>query len=247
MSPADCNCYGSWRPREECPVFREMAQLRDAQARNAARAEYLAAANRRAAMTGMTKAQAAYKLQTLGVSAQTLLGLRDATEGDAIDAARKFISQPREPLLAPFLVLLGEPGVGKTVAAAYVLQDFVMKHRWNEGATGTALEPFLWVAARELTALSQFEREDRDRVERWRKAQLLVVDDAGDEGSRIGREALMGLLMDRADNKRFTVLTSNVTSDAFVTRYGKALADRLRAVAIVPKLRRKSFRRRGAA
>lgn len=243
-----CDCGGIIRPREDCPVLREFALLRSEQGRDALRAEYGAASARRLARTGMSKGEAAYKLQKLGVTAQTIMGLRDAVEGDALEAARKFLAQPREPrLLAPFLVLLGEPGVGKSVAAAYVLQDFVMRHRWNENATGTQLEPFLFVAAADLTSLSQFEKDDRDRIERWKRADVLVIDDAGDEGSRIGRDALIALLMNRADNCRWTVLTSNVTGEAFVTRYGKPLADRLRACAIAPKLRPGSFRKRGAA
>lgn len=114
-----------------------------------------------------------------------------------------------------FLVLGGNVGVGKTVAAAWALSQRAGVFR----------------KASQITRMSQFDAEAWDRLYR---AGVLVVDDLGtephDQGGW-GLSALLDLFDRRYDERARTILTVNVTLDTFRERYGKdggRFLDRLR-------------------
>jgi DNA replication protein DnaC len=164
---------------------------------------------------------------------------RGPEESVALSAARKF-NRDSEAL---FLLLLGPPGVGKTLSASLVVVDFASKWPWNEGATGTAAEPIRFVDAASLTRLSAFDAEAKRYVETLRGCPLLVLEDAGDEGTDLGKGLFVELLMARHAARRRTVVTGNLRPEAFKARYGAAVADRIKSGGYVPALFGEASRR----
>ena len=77
-------------------------------------------------------------------------------------------------------------------------------------------------------------------------AHLLIIDDAANEGTQQAIRAVSDVVRSRLERRRLTVLTTNVVSEAFRTRYGVPLADRLRHAAEAPDLRHEKSMR-GAA
>ena len=173
-----------------------------------------------------------YRLQRLGVPVEAIVTLRRPQERPSLVAARKFLGAPRELIL--FLSLQGPAGVGKTVAAAAVVQA-TCRRLPRDRATGTR-EPIVWTPASRLTRLSAFDGADEELLAGMRSAQLLVVDDMGDEGTGLGVSAIVDVLKDREAKKRRSVLTSNVMPDVFRRRYGEGLADRINGKGINPNL-----------
>lgn len=238
-----CWCAGHPQEPENCPVLREFRQLATPEGRELARAEYRAEAQERASSSKWeSRGRAAYRLQQLGVPAVAITALRDASVATgSLLAARRFVDDGERW----FLALIGASGIGKSLAATYVLQEFVRRYPWNAQATGISQEPAVYLSAADLTGATAWEENHRSRMRAAEGAKLLVVDDMGDEGTPVGIAALVRLLMARADDKRRTVLTSNLTRDGFVRRYGAALADRLKVCAVTPNLAdEKSLRRR---
>jgi DNA replication protein DnaC len=164
-------------------------------------------------------------------------------ESKALTAARAFI-RDREKL---FLVLLGPTGVGKTLAAALVALDFCARWPWNQQSTGGTHSPLHYVDAATLTRLSAFDDEAQRYVQDLKDARLLVLEDAGDEGTELGKGVLVELLMHRHATERRTVLTSNLTREGFKARYGDAVADRVRSSGLVPNLSGEKSRRAAEA
>jgi DNA replication protein DnaC len=162
-----------------------------------------------------------------------------------MDAAKRFCREGRGVMT--FLTLLGTPGIGKTVAASYVVVDFCRSWPWNERPTGGSVEPVLYVQAAGLARLSSFEANDRAHLEALKDCRLLVLEDAGEEATEFGKGVMVELLMYRDAKKRRTVLCTSVTGPAFHSRYGEAVTSRLKAAGIVPNLQNEPSLRRRAA
>lgn len=113
-----------------------------------------------------------------------------------------------------FLVLSGPTGCGKTVAACYAL---LMRERSG-----------LFVYAGKLAQRSWYEEGI------WRELEtkdLLVIDDLGQEPlekSGVTSAKIDTLLTIRDAEKRRTVITTNLASDEFSTRYGGRVLDRIK-------------------
>jgi DNA replication protein DnaC len=238
-----CWCAGHPQEPEDCPVIREFRQLSTPEGRAIARAEYAAEARARAEGGAESKGKAAYRMSQIGVPALSIMALKHVSPNASIKAALEFIDSGERH----FLALIGGPGIGKSVAAAYVLQDFVRRYKWNEQPTGANASPAVYVEAASLTGVTAWEDEHKRQMRAAREARLLVVDDMGNEGTPAGVAALATLLMSRADDRKRTVLTSNLTKAAFVERYGAPLADRLKAVALTPNLQSEKSLRKQAA
>jgi DNA replication protein DnaC len=115
------------------------------------------------------------------------------------------------------LVLAGDVGLGKTAAASWwALEGIRDRHR-----------PLFVTAAR----LSRWERYDVAEMDRLLLASRLVIDDLGNEFSDTKGNFLAVLdetISDRVANHRPTVITTNLTPEAFVGRYGERVRDRIR-------------------
>lgn len=142
----------------------------------------------------------------------------------ALEAARRWLADPS----SPYLALLGSPGTGKSVAAARVLLDVLKTSKWNGDATGIERWPVMWVQAGELTRVGAFGDAHTDWLKAMRGADLLALDDLGDEATELGKAQLVDVVLARHRTGRRTIVTSNLRADAVKKRYGDALVDRLR-------------------
>lgn len=156
---------------------------------------------------------------------------------EAMLAARSWWSKPRA--MAPALVLAGAKGIGKTTAAAWAVRQWSQSFDWSAGATGTNQQPLVWLGPESMRHIGRNDAQAAEICDRASRSSLLVVDDAGHDGSRPGIEALCDVMHERCDRGRALILTTNMTSRLFVARYGEPLADRLRACAVAPVLRDK--------
>ncbi len=178
-------------------------------------------------------------LEKAGVPYDARTALAAAYETDATRTADRFISQGD----ARFLLLLGDKGLGKTLAAARVCAAFARKYPWNSRPSGGEhVEPMLFVEASSLTRLSAFGAPEREYVDKLKRCGLLVLDDVGEEATQLGTQTLVDLAIHRHAKLRRTVLTGNMKTEDFKTRYGAPLADRIRSSGIVCALTGKSMR-----
>lgn len=152
---------------------------------------------------------------------------------DALRAARAFFDAPF--LEASGLALLGPPGGGKTVAAGWLMHQVLKDKGWNNVPTGYPSCPVAFVEAGQLTGISAKDKLDADWLEFLERVTLLVLDDAGDEGTPAGVGELAKLIKTRQGRKRRTAVTSNLRREAFVQRYGPAVQDRMRVVELAGK------------
>jgi hypothetical protein len=126
-----------------------------------------------------------------------------------------------------FLLLLGSPGAGKTLATAQALSR-------QGGAFFRAVE---------LARLSAYDANDRATMERAHKTGLLVLDDLGAELLHDGWKPMLDELIDiRWGNQKRTIITTNLDGTTFKTRYGDRIADRIRDDGFVEKCGDKSRR-----
>lgn len=180
------------------------------------------------------------RVQRMGVPSSALFAIRNEKPTECLKAAQAWWTSDRRTF--PALVMAGDVGQGKTVAAAWCCVEWARTYPWNRLPTGSNESPMVWLDGPRLRTLGSFDEAAADLLAAAATAQLTVVDDAGREGDRRALEALSDVLMERVDNYRATILTSNLKGEAFRERYGIALADRLRACAVVPKLTGASLR-----
>lgn len=132
------------------------------------------------------------------------LGLRETV---AVKAAREHADG-----IKTFLLLLGSPGAGKTIAAAAALVRGGVFRR-----------------AVELSRLSSFDREDQRTFLDACRVRLLVLDDLGSEMLHDGWRPMLDELIDiRYGDRLKTIITSNLDTQTFKARYGERIADRIR-------------------
>lgn len=178
-------------------------------------------------------ADAALKARRAGAPLRSLLALEEPYDTPALFAARAWWGAHRDRPL----VMLGPTGRGKTTAAAWCCVEFAMGYPWNDGPSGgKAREPLVWLDATELVQLREWTDIGKEYADRCLRASLLVIDDAGHEGTVTGKQALVDLLMKRTDGKAATVLATNLTGAEFRARYTEPLADRLRNFGYVPEI-----------
>jgi DNA replication protein DnaC len=164
---------------------------------------------------GWAKQEQINRLRASGVSARA----RDAwsaglTDSPAVSAIRTFVGSGKT-----FLLLMGSPGAGKTVACTEVLA--------NGGAFFRAIE---------LARLSSFAAEDKRQLAVAQGCSALVLDDLGAEMLHDGWKPMLDELIDiRWGERRRTIITTNLDSPTFKSRYGERIVDRIRDDGFVVK------------
>lgn len=144
------------------------------------------------------------------------------------------------------LLLVGPPGVGKTLAATYVVASshvpippcpcpsgLVEKYVRSAWATSSLNAS--------IGALHKFNK-DPAAFKKMRTAKILFIDDLGEEHEDIGptlRECLDG----RKENRGcLTVVTTTLSTNALLDRYGPAVADRMRELFVRAEITGPSLR-----
>jgi DNA replication protein DnaC len=162
------------------------------------------------------RSDACARLRRSGISERALdAWYRGLQETPATKSVETFLDSGKT-----FLLLLGSPGAGKTLATTHALA--------HHGGT--------FVRAVELARLSQYETNDRAQLESAHKVGLLVIDDLGAELLHDGWRPMLDELIDvRWGARRKTILTTNLDAGTFKTRYGARIADRIRDDGFVEK------------
>lgn len=113
------------------------------------------------------------------------------------------------------LVLVGDPGTGKTYAQARWVLDRHRRGQWTH-----------WVAATGLPLIPQKERDAM--LARLATVRGLVLDDVGSGATRgdYVRDQLTGLIQTRIDELRSTVIASNGTAAEIAAWLGPRIMDR---------------------
>lgn len=152
--------------------------------------------------------------------ARVIDGLDDTP---ALVAARAFSEVGDKHIL----VLAGPAGVGKSVAAAWLVSTFLRS---------------LFIDQSRLVRRSRYSEGDMAPLE---DATLLAIDDLGSEyvdGKGSFLATVDGLLNARYAEERPTVITTNLGAARFASRYGERIADRIREVGRFVELRGPSLR-----
>ncbi len=242
-----CECYPSafglnrgCNGTHTCWVLKELREGQTPEGRAAQKERYFAEAAKRID-AGMDFDELARKLNKLGVPGPALSVAKRPDDNEAMDGARRWWKG--DLALVPALVLMGTPGVGKTVAAAWCCLEWGKDYGWNSQPSGPSAEPLMWVDGPVLRKAGAFDGPAAEVMEQVATARLVVIDDAGREGNRPAMEALSDALVERIDHRRPFVLSTNLAGQPFRERYGEALADRLRASALIIAIKAKSLRR----
>lgn len=139
-------------------------------------------------------------------------------------AAKRLKAVVRGYTARPGLLLLGPPGVGKTLAMCAIIN----------AACANSIGPLYAVwpdVLAELKASFNSPRDDKRRlaIERLRNAPLLALDEIGVRGmSDFDHGELFGLIDYRYREGLPTLVAANSTPAAFPTLVGERIADRLR-------------------
>jgi DNA replication protein DnaC len=144
----------------------------------------------------------------------------------ALDAARRFLTDPRQ-----WLYFYGAPGVGKShLAAAIALA-------WVDSGLGRVAYASVPKLLRFLRAGYSDGSAD-DRLTALQLVELLILDDLGTEYHKPGEGSSYGstdsllfeLIADRYSYGRATIITSNVSIDEIDTRIGSRIKGKARRI-----------------
>lgn len=185
-------------------------------------------------------ARAPSQLAKLGVPRPVLRALWMPEKTLALEAARDWWASGEALLL-----LCGGVGSGKTTAAAWCLLKRMEQEAANpKPSGGVPIEPGMFVTAPEFNGLSDYSPEARAWMERLSRCGLLVLDDLGTERMGDGElSCIQRLVGERHAADRRTVLTTNLSGEAFKKRYGERVADRIRESGIVKGSGKESLRK----
>lgn len=121
-------------------------------------------------------------------------------------------------------VLIGPSGIGKTTAAVHLAGRIIAEaYRQDTREARFLAESTRFVTSYDLARAWQ--REHATKLERWRLARILIVDDLGWEDSH--RSMLPEVIHDRYRRQYVTIATSGMTAPQLVEHYGFALTRRI--------------------
>lgn len=129
------------------------------------------------------------------------------------------------------LLMLGGVGRGKSQAAAWLWHRLERQEYRHACDTYRGRRDVLWLRARLLQRLDWGERARI--IERCSNAVALVMDELGGEDEKTS-EAVSDIVEQRGDEKRRTVLTTNLSGAEFLKRYGDRITSRLRSGGVEP-------------
>lgn len=124
----------------------------------------------------------------------------------------------------PFFIILGSAGTGKTVLASAMATEMLAR-----GASTVTLSAFEMVK-RAKDYHTQFAIDDyRDLFTPMLDCDLLVIDDLGTETvlKNITREYFYTIINERWLHNKNTIITSNLSPNDMLNRYGEAVFSRL--------------------
>lgn len=141
------------------------------------------------------------------------------------------------------LFLYGEPGNGKTTMAN-AMRTLIGVLYGNE----YRYEDHKGVLSVSALELSQIVKEEQNhRLRQFKETELLHIDDVGTEPASVkvwGNEVspLTEILYARYDALRYTVITSNLSDEDILPRYGGRISDRFREMFAYLSFENKSYR-----
>jgi hypothetical protein len=146
------------------------------------------------------------------------------------------------------LLLLGDPGAGKTLAAVrWLLAPYLDLDGWeNDGGTWwpARVRRLMFRTLKSLTRIDQYDQREVDPLF-W--ADRLVLDDLGQEYA--DKHGFLASLVDEVVTERHRhgrqiVMTANLSPAAFVKRYGERVVDRIAGAGKIVVCSGASLRRR---
>lgn len=141
------------------------------------------------------------------------------------------------------LFLYGDPGNGKTTMAnamrSLVNMLYGNEYRYEDR------KGVVSISALDLTAITK--EEQSGEIRRLKTTELLHIDDVGTEPTSVkvwGNEIspLTDILYSRYDAMLYTVITSNLTDEDILPRYGARISDRFREMFAYLSFENKSYR-----
>lgn len=148
-----------------------------------------------------------------------LMSLLDSnlTATVALERAAKWAANGPEPML----VIQGDTGSGKSVAAAWAMRFVsIRRSRGVQYGLGDRVDP-LWCDARVLCQLRPWD-------EQWAKfdaSPLVVIDDVGTEDKPATMVGILERIFNLGGGK--SILTTNLDAEAFTSQYGSRVASRI--------------------
>lgn len=160
------------------------------------------------AQNSADKQQRADRLEALGIeleadSHQAVVNDNGLIEGISLKAVRRWLWNPR---LEPILVLVGQSGCGKSLAASWAIAGFQRSS--------------CLYTARDVVRIfaSNIERDDRKAQSRMKKAHLTVLDDVATEENAVAMCAALIEILGAREQKR-TIITTNQSEADWLKRY----------------------------
>lgn len=140
---------------------------------------------------------------------------------DAINYASEFM-QRYQSGESNIMVLAGGVGVGKTVAAAWLMMQLPPNQHGSYG-----VRRFRHIS--EICEVGLYgDAEERAERQTVKRSQVLVLDDVGTEHlTDTFRTLFDGLMNARYEDTGATIITTNLPSEKFLERYGQRIYDRL--------------------
>lgn len=161
----------------------------------------------------------------------------------AIDAAREWLESGKT-----WLMLAGDVGTGKSVAAGFALRHELARGRPSFVDHSVRNRPQGTGAFRRASAvvrMSAFD-EGAEELKRLKSVAMLVIDDLGTEHATSWGTSLIHEIFDtRHDDRLHTIITTNIKRDQLKAALGDRLADRIAQDGKVVFLEGKSMRRTG--